>query len=58
MKQLADKAIDERAARGTEGVPDLLDLLLAGEDPKSGRRMNTGELRDNLLTCTCADIQI
>jgi cytochrome P450 len=31
-------------------VPDLLDLLLAGEDPKSGRRMDTGELRDNLLT--------
>ena len=31
-------------------VPDLLDLLMAGEDPKSGRRMTTAELRDNLLT--------
>lgn len=50
MKSVADKAIDQRAARGSDGVPDLLDLLLAGEDPKSGRKMNTGELRDNLLT--------
>lgn len=50
MKAVADRAIDARAKRGAEGVPDLLDLLLAGEDPKSGRRMNTAELRDNLLT--------
>ena len=50
MKAVADKTIDDRAARGPEGVPDLLDLLLAGEDPKSGRRMKTAELRDNLLT--------
>ncbi|WP_299723043.1 cytochrome P450 [uncultured Tateyamaria sp.] len=50
MKVVADRAIDERAARGPEGVPDLLDLLMAGEDPKSGRRMNTSEMRDNLLT--------
>lgn len=50
MKALADAAIDARAQRGHEGVPDLLDLLLAGEDPKSGRTMSTAELRDNLLT--------
>ncbi len=50
MKSLADKAIEARAGRGHEGIPDLLDLLLAGEDPKSGRSMNTSELRDNLLT--------
>ena len=50
MKSVADKAIDDRAASGHEGVPDLLDLLLAGEDPKSGRKMNTAEMRDNLLT--------
>jgi cytochrome P450 len=31
-------------------VPDLLDLLLEGEDPKTGRKMTTSELRDNLLT--------
>lgn len=50
MKRVADQAIDARAARGTKGVPDLLDLLLAGEDPETKRRMNTAELRDNLLT--------
>ena len=50
MKSVADRAIEDRARRGHQGVPDLLDLLLAGEDPKSNRRMNTAELRDNLLT--------
>lgn len=50
MKTVADKAIDARVARGPDGVPDLLDLLLAGEDPKTARKMNTAELRDNLLT--------
>lgn len=50
MKAVADNAIDARAARGPEGIPDLLDLLLAGEDPETKRKMNTAELRDNLLT--------
>ncbi|MFC6639396.1 cytochrome P450 [Sulfitobacter sp. JBTF-M27] len=50
MKAMADQAIEARAARGHEGVPDLLDLLLEGEDPKTKRRMSTAELRDNLLT--------
>jgi cytochrome P450 len=50
MKEAADDAIEARATRGPGPAPDLLDLLLAGEDPKSGRRMDTGELRDNLLT--------
>ncbi len=50
MKKVADAAIDRRRAAGARPVPDLLDLLLAGEDPKSGRRMTTAELRDNLLT--------
>jgi cytochrome P450 len=50
MRRAADAAIDARAARGPGAVPDLLDLLRGGEDPKSGRRMNTGEIRDNLLT--------
>ncbi|MEL6242750.1 MAG: cytochrome P450 [Pseudomonadota bacterium] len=49
-KKMADRAIESRVARGTEGVPDLLDLLLAGEDPETKRKMNTAELRDNLLT--------
>ncbi len=50
MKRLADASIDRRRSDGARPVPDLLDLLLAGEDPKSGRRMTTAELRDNLLT--------
>ena len=49
-KRLADRAIDSRRAQGAKPVPDLLDLLMAGEDPASGRKMNTSELRDNLLT--------
>ncbi len=50
MKRMADGAIDRRRSQGARPVPDLLDLLMAGEDPKSGRRMTTAELRDNLLT--------
>lgn len=49
-KKLADQAIEARKVAGAKAVPDLLDLLMAGEDPKSGRRMTTPELRDNLLT--------
>jgi len=50
MKRLADTAIEARAKRGSDGTPDLLDLLLEGVDPKTKRQMNTAELRDNLLT--------
>jgi cytochrome P450 len=50
MKRMADGAIEGRRADGARAVPDLLDLLLAGSDPKSGRTMTTAELRDNLLT--------
>ncbi|MCV2866257.1 cytochrome P450 [Defluviimonas sp. WL0075] len=50
MKRIADMAIEGRRKAGRRPVPDLLDLLLAGEDPETGRRMDTGELRDNLLT--------
>lgn len=50
MKRIADMAIEGRRKAGCRPVPDLLDLLLAGEDPETGRRMDTGELRDNLLT--------
>lgn len=50
MKRVADEAVEARRARGKQGVPDLLDLLLAGEDPETKRQMNTAELRDNLLT--------
>ncbi len=50
IRRIADDAVEARRARGTQGVPDLLDLLLEGEDPKTKRQMNTAELRDNLLT--------
>lgn len=50
MKRVADLAIDQRRLEGAHPVPDLLDLLLAGEDPSTGRKMTTAELRDNLLT--------
>ncbi|WP_240705106.1 cytochrome P450 [Pacificoceanicola onchidii] len=50
MKSVADSAIEDRARRDVTGVPDLLDLLLAGEDPETKRKMNVAELRDNLLT--------
>lgn len=50
MKRVADQAIEARRRRGSGDVPDLLDLLLSGEDPETRRRMNTSELRDNLLT--------
>ncbi|MDE3122761.1 MAG: cytochrome P450 [Paracoccaceae bacterium] len=50
MKEVADRVIDARRDAGPAPVPDLLDLLLGGEDGKTGRRMNTAELRDNLLT--------
>lgn len=49
MKKMADAAISARASRGPGAVPDLLDLLLNGEDPKTKRKMTTAELRDNLL---------
>ncbi|MEX0367981.1 MAG: cytochrome P450 [Ruegeria sp.] len=49
-KALADRAIEDRTHRPHGGVPDLLDLLLQGEDPETKRRMSTAELRDNLLT--------
>lgn len=50
MKRMADSAIDARRAAGARAVPDLLDLLMAGADPETGRQMSTAELRDNLLT--------
>ena len=50
MKAIADDAVNSRRAAGAGDVPDLLDLLLEGEDPETGRAMSTAELRDNLLT--------
>ena len=50
MKSIADQSIAARCVSGQRDLPDLLDMLLAGEDPDTKRRMNTAELRDNLLT--------
>lgn len=50
MKAMADQAIEERRGQPEHGLPDLLDLLIDGEDPETHRRMSTAELRDNLLT--------
>lgn len=50
MKALADQSIEARKAIAPGQTPDLLDLLLEGEDPETKRKMNTEELRDNLLT--------
>ena len=49
-KRLADQAIDARRSAGAKLPPDLLDLLMAGADPETARKMTTSELRDNLLT--------
>jgi cytochrome P450 len=45
MKTVADTAIDERVKRGAEGIPDLLDLLLAGVDPETKRSTIRGAKR-------------
>jgi len=50
MKQVADRTITERGQRAPSNPPDLLDLLRMAEDPKTTRRMDPDELRDNLLT--------
>lgn len=50
IKSTADAAIARRRAEGARPIPDLLDLLMAGQDPATGRRMSPDELRDNLLT--------
>ncbi|MEO1734332.1 MAG: cytochrome P450 [Pseudomonadota bacterium] len=50
MQAEADRAIERRAAAGSVGIPDLLDLLLQGEDSETARKMTVSELRDNLLT--------
>ncbi|MEO8529730.1 MAG: cytochrome P450 [Deltaproteobacteria bacterium] len=49
MKDMADQTIDARRAAPKKPTPDLLDLLLDGEDPETKRQMTTAELRDNLL---------
>ena len=50
MKDQADAAIGRRRTVPDAAQPDLLSLLVDAEDEKTGRKMTTGELRDNLMT--------
>jgi cytochrome P450 len=50
MRRIADSTIEARRRSGPRETPDLLDHLLAAQDPETGRKMTTPELRDNLLT--------
>ena len=50
VQVLADNIIAGRRKAGPLPVPDLLDLLIGGEDPQTGRKMTPDEVRDNLLT--------
>lgn len=49
-KRAADAAIEARRLKPNPGTRTLLDMLIEAEDPVSGRRMTTEELRDNLIT--------
>ncbi len=50
LKRIADAAIGSRLRTAEPAEGDLFHLLSIGEDPKTTRRMNRTELRDNLLT--------
>ena len=54
LKAAADAAIRRRRDAGNSSGKDLHDLLAAAVDPKTGRKMNPVELRDNLLTFVVA----
>jgi len=48
LKAMVDRMVARRRKEAERG--DLVDLLMQAEDPESGRRMDDGLLRDNLLT--------
>ena len=50
LNRISDPVIEARRRIGRRTPPDLLDLLAEGEDPKTKRKMNNAELRDNLIT--------
>src|SRR5690606_32468724 len=49
---MMDRMVARRRREAARG--DLVDLLMAAEDPESGRRMDDALLRDNLLTFIAA----
>ncbi len=54
LKHAADKALAKRRADGPRENADLIDRMIAAEDPETKRRMTPIELRDNLLTFVVA----
>lgn len=54
MDRMMDAVIAQRLANGPHDKPDLLDLLIAAEDPDDGRKMTPAELRNNLLAFVVA----
>ncbi len=54
MKAEADAAVARRKAAPNSSPGDLLDRLLASEDPETGRRMDADTLRESLLTFVVA----
>ncbi len=49
MDARMDAIIEARLARGPGDPPDMLDLLIAAQDPETGQSMGRFELRNNLL---------
>jgi cytochrome P450 len=49
LDRIVDRVIAARRARGSGEPPDLLDMLIAAEDPESGRRLSAVEVRNNLV---------
>lgn len=49
MDDLMDATIAERRRTGPKDPADILDRLMAAEDPESGRRMSDIQIRNNLL---------
>jgi cytochrome P450 len=49
MDRMVDGIIAARRRRGPMPEPDMLDLMMTAEDPKTGRRHTPAEVRNNLL---------
>lgn len=49
LDRMVDGLVRDRIRGGPGDPPDMLDLLILAEDPKSGRRMTPLEIRNNLI---------
>jgi cytochrome P450 len=49
MDAMMDRIIAARLARGPGATPDVLDLMIAAQDPETGDGLDRIELRNNLL---------